>query len=375
MDGVTGIGGKGVGQSPRAPRAWRSRIALATVLALLVPLAAAGTARASVPQSFFGTVPWLSFQGADFQYLKQADVRNARTPFFWPSIEPSKGNFDWSATDRFVASLARANVRVLPFLNGSPSWVAGDVRKPPIRTKKAKKHWKKFVRACVLRYGPHGLFWTLHPTIPKVPITSWQIWNEQNSSDYFAPRAKPRAYAKLVRLARNAARSVDTHAKIVLGGMFGEPEPKKSMTAPRYLKKLYKVHGAKRLFNVVAVHPYAPTIPNLKHQMSALRKVIKRHHDNAKMWITEVGWGSAPPSKRWPLLKGVQGQKRMLKKAFRVMINNRRPWRLKRVYWFLWRDADPNSKVNCSFCKSSGLFTYDFKAKPAWKAFLDITQR
>jgi hypothetical protein len=375
MDRVNGTGGKGAQSSLRPLRSWRARIAAATALALIVPLAAAGVARASVPPSFFGTVPWLNFQGEDFQHLQEANVHNARTPFFWPSIEPSKRQFNWGPTDRFVGALATVHVRVLPFLNGSPSWVAGDSRKPPVRTKKAKKRWKQFVRACVMRYGPNGLFWVLHPTIPKVPITSWQIWNEQNSSDYFAPRANPKQYAKVVRLARNAARTADKHAKIVLGGMFGKPEPKGSMTAPHYLNKLYKVHGAKRLFNVVAVHPYSPTIHNLKHQMSALRTVIKRHHDNAKMWITEVGWGSAPPSKHWPLLKGVQGQKRMLKKAYHVLINNRKRWRLQRVYWFLWRDASPDAPVNCSFCKSSGLFTYDYKPKPAWQAFLDMTQR
>jgi hypothetical protein len=39
------------------------------------------------------------------------------------------------------------------------------------------------------------------------------------------------------------------------------------------------------------------------------------------------------------------------------------------------RDAAPNSAVNCSFCTSAGLFTYDFKPKPAWDAFLKIIQR
>lgn len=35
----------------------------------------------------------------------------------------------------------------------------------------------------------------------------------------------------------------------------------------------------------------------------------------------------------------------------------------------------PSAAVNCSFCKSSGLFTYDFKPKPSWQAFLNITHR
>jgi hypothetical protein len=344
-------------------------------LAILVPLVAAGGAAASVPRGFFGVVPWLTFQGADFQRLAQADVHNARTPFFWPTIEPSRGEFDWRGTDRFVGTLALYDVRVLPFLNGSPSWVAGDTRRPPLRSKKAKRAWKRFVKACVKRYGRKGRFWREYPDIPKVPITTWQIWNEQNNPNYFEPRPKPKAYAKLVRLASRAARSRDKRAKIVLGGMLGKPEEKHSMTASRFLSKFYRAKGAKRSFNVVAVHPYSPTVNNLERQMTKLHKVIKRRHDNAKMWITEMGWGSAPPSKDWPLLKGVEGQKKMLKKSFHVLIRNRKRWRLKRVYWFVWRDAAPDDKVNCSFCKSAGLFTYDFKAKPSWKAFLNLTQR
>ncbi len=375
MDGVGGTGGNGVRRCTRRRASRAPRLGALAAIALALALVLASGAQASVPQSFFGTVPWLGFQGDDFERLDQAHVRNARTPFFWPNIEPKHGQFNWNGTDRFVGTAALYHVRTLPFLNGSPSWVAGDVRDAPVRTKGAKKAWKEFVEACVERYGPNGTFWLLHPTIPKVPITAWQIWNEQNNTSYYGPRPNPRAYAKLVRLARNALRSVDSHATVVLGGMAGDAAPKYSMTARRFLAKLYRVKGGKRLFNVVAVHPYSATVHNMKRQISLLRRVIRRHHDNAKMWITEVGWGSAPKSDRWPLLKGPEGQKRILKKAFRVMLKHRKRWRLKRVYWFLWRDAAPDAPVNCSFCRSAGLFTYDFNPKPAWKAFLGFSRR
>jgi hypothetical protein len=373
-------GGKGAGPCTRPHGARRrgrgARLALIAALAIMVPLVtASGAAAKGVPRSFFGVVPWLEFQGADYQRLAQANVHNTRTPFYWPSIEPTRGSYNWKATDKFVGTLAQYHVRVLPFLNGSPSWVTSDARKPPLKSKKAKRHWKQFVKACVKRYGPKGKLWRIYPNIPKVPITTWQIWNEQNNSNYFAPKPKPKKYAKLVKLSRRAIHSKDKHGKIVLGGMFGKPEPKGSMTASKFLGKLYKSKGIKHSFNAVAVHPYAPSIHNLKKQMTKLHKVIKRKHDNAKMWITEMGWGSAPPKKKWPLLKGVHGQKRMLKKSFHMLIKHRKQWHLKRVYWFLWRDAAANAPTNCSFCKSAGLFHNDFQPKPAWNAFLHITHR
>jgi polysaccharide biosynthesis protein PslG len=381
MCAVDRIGGKGAGPYRRALRvrrpSRRARLVVVAVLAILVPLVSAGGASASVPRSFFGAVPWISFEGPDFQRLAEAKIHNTRTPFYWPTIQPGPHQFSWAATDEFVGKLAPYHVRVLPFLNGAPSWVthSNNPRKPPLSSKKARKRWKSFVKACVARYGRNGVFWDTHPNIPKVPITTWQIWNEPNNYKYFAPKAKPKKYAKLVKLAAHAARSKDRHAKIVLAGMDSDPTGKKSITSKKFLGKVYKSKGAKRSFNAVAVHPYAPTIRNLKKQMNALRKVIKRNHDNAKMWITEMGWGSAPPEKRWPLLKGVKGQKKILKKSYRVLIHNRKHWRLQRVYWFMWRDAAPDDEVNCSFCTSAGLFTHDFKPKPSWNAFLRITRR
>jgi hypothetical protein len=379
MDVGDRIGGKDVGPCRRPlvgrQRSRRARLALVAVLAIMVPFLTAGGAAAKVPQSFFGVVPWLTFQGQDYQRLEQAKVHNARTPFFWPSIEPTQGSYNWAATDKFVGTLALYHVRVLPFLNGSPSWVASDPRRPPLKSKKAKKHWKQFVKACVNRYGTHGKFWRLHPAIPKVPITAWQVWNEQNNTNYYAPRPNPKKYAKLVKLTHRAVRSRNHHAKIALGGMLGNPDPEHSMTASKFLGKLYKSKGIKRSFNAVAVHPYSATTHDLKSQMSKLHKVIRRHHDKAQMWITEMGWGSAPPSKKYPLLKGVEGQKKMLAKSYHLLLHHRKAWNLKRVYWFLWRDAAPAAHTNCSFCKSSGLFTYDFKPKPAWNAFLKITRR
>ena len=333
-----------------------------------------GGAAARVPPSFFGVNPWLSFEGTDFHRLQTAKVHNARTPFFWPTIEPSPGDFHWAATDRFVGTSAVVGVRTLPFLNGSPSWVTSDSRHAPVRSKKARKRWTRFVKAAVERYGRHGKYWRHHPNVPKLPITTWQVWNEENNSHYYSPRPSPRGYAQLVKLAHRAAKSVDRRAKIVIGGLPGHPKPKHSMNSPRFLSKLYHQKRIKRAFNAVAVHPYAPSINNLRRQLSSLHKVMRHHHDHGQIWITEMGWGSAHPSKRWPLLKGVHGQAKMLKRSFRLLLRHRKSWNVKRVYWCEWRDAAPDAPTNCSFCKSAGLFTYDFHPKPSWRAFLKFTR-
>ena len=75
----------------------------------------------------------------------------------------------------------------------------------------------------------------------------WQIWNEPNTSTWpIQPFAK--TYVALVRAARTAISRVDPGAKVVLAGM------------PNYswhdLETIYRVRGARRLFDVVAIHPY-----------------------------------------------------------------------------------------------------------------------
>jgi hypothetical protein len=352
-----------------------SRLALIAALAVMVPFMTAGQATAKVPRSFFGVVPWLEFQGADYQRLAQAKVHNARTPFYWPTIEPAQGTYNWRATDKFVGTLALFHVRVLPFLNGSPGWVTNDARRPPVKSKKAKRHWKQFIKACIKRYGRHGKFWRTHSDVPKVPITAWQIWNEPNLDNYFMAKKPERTYAKLVKVSDKAIGRADKHSKTVLAGLSGNPETKK-MAPQRFLKKFLKVRGIEKHFNAAALHPYAPSIKKFKKLLNGVHRAMKKKGAGKKqLWVTEMGWGSAPPEKGKPLLKGLEGQKQLLKKSFRMLLHKRKQFHIKHIYWFLWRDADPNGKTNCTFCKSSGLFRYDFSPKPSWKAFLRYSRR
>jgi hypothetical protein len=101
---------------------------------------------------------------------------------------------------------------------------------------------------------------------------------------------------------------------------------------------------------------------------------MRKHHDRrTDLWLTEVGWGSEKPSRRWPLNKGRRGQKRMLKKSFKLVLQKRREWQIKRLFWFDWRDPPSGRPVNCSFCGSAGLLNNRRQAKPAYRAFKRFT--
>ena len=155
-------------------------------------------------------------------------------------------------------ALVEHGIAPYPFLYGTPSWAADKDRRKcsgPVcaiyapKSAQTRAQFAAFAGAAADRYGVDGDFWKAPssavtglvtnapaedpppptadcpsrssarrppphrprrpppppPTEPPCgcseahPITTWQVWNEQNSPKYFAPEAKPNQYAKLVR--------------------------------------------------------------------------------------------------------------------------------------------------------------------------------
>ena len=88
---------------------------------------------------------------------------------------------DWSAYDKEVELAAEDDVRVMPFVWGSPEWVASEPSELPVKTSLAALGVAEVPpRSGPLRYGPEGEFWEDHTKLDYLPITHWEIWNEEN---------------------------------------------------------------------------------------------------------------------------------------------------------------------------------------------------
>jgi hypothetical protein len=290
--------------------------------------------------------------------------------------------FEWSSVDAIMATAATAGIEVLPYLYGAPTWavpsdpvIASHPPKfLPVRTGIQRVGWSRFLREAILRYGPRGSFWAENPSVPKRPIRTWQIWNEQNFK-YFVARPNPAEYGKLVNLSYEAVKAADPAAKIVLGGMFARPiealikrGPRQAYFATDFLMQMYKKSpGVKRKFHGVALHPYTGSYKRLPSYIEDLRQVLKANGDpNKGMWLTELGWSSQPAESANSFAKGRSGQARELRGAFTLLRNNQRKWNVKRVYWF----AVDDQAGSCNFCGGTGLFTEAFAPKPSWRAFV-----
>jgi hypothetical protein len=355
----------------------KSMIGVVAIVMGLVPSVLVGSAQAKVPRNFFAiddpfqTAP----RAKDLRRMHRGHVGWVHIGLEWADVEPRRGEFNWKRSDQIIGSLASRGIHVLPFVCQAPRYASAASNKPPIDSKSARKAWQGFLRAAVNRYGPDGEYWTKpglypaqHPDAPVVPVRRWQIWHQPNLKKNFAP-VSARRYAKLVRISDNAIHRADPRAKVILAGMLAYAKP----TAWRFLNRLYQQKGIKRDFDGVALHPFASNVRYQARALKRTRRVIKKHGDRrTPIWITELSWGSGS-AERFGLNKGLKGQARYLKQSFRMILDNRRRWHIKRVFWFRWRDDRGCSRdpLRCT----SGLFRASDEPKPAWRTFRKFSSR
>ncbi len=365
---------------------WGQAGLVVTALAVCV-LAAATAASAAVPKSFFGVVPQAPLTTADIDRMGQGKVGTLRFELFWAGVDPTAApnDYNWAGPDAIVGAAARNGIQPLPFIYSTPTWVAngldgfncGDSTCSPYAPKggAALDAWATFLRAVVRRYGPDGEFWSLNPTIPKLPIRAWQLLNEQNSPSFYKPKPNVKSYAKVLEAGHDAIAAEDPGAQVILGGMFGTPlgGRKPGIAAWDYLEKLYRVKGVKGWFDGVAAHPYGASLKGkVIPQLDLFRDEMKDARDkNTGLWITELGWASGGPKN--PLNRGKAGQAQRLREAFKYFKKKRRKLKIQTVEWYSWRDNSAGDVGLCEWCPYSGLFTESLAPKPSWDAFTKFT--
>ncbi len=360
-----------------------SPIALVLV-ALAASLSVAPVAVASRSE-FFGIVQGQfnargQLDGQDLNRMAAKGVGTNRFELGWKSVVKRQGSFHWAPSDRFIGALALRGIRAAPFVWGSPKWVATNPGSPPIDTAAHRHGWENFLKAAVARYGPGGDYWgtpyhrRYGARATPLPVRSWQVWNEPSLKKYFNPGGSDsqavKKYAQLLRISHDAIKSRDRSAQIVLAGNPGYP-PDGGFRAWGFLDRLYQIPGVKDDFDVAALHPYASTAWDLGQEVRLFHAAMSEHGDgDTPLWLTEFGWGSAPPD-RFGINQGPAGQANRLRDSFNLILRNRAAWNVQRVFWFLWRDPAPDSSFarRCSFCGSAGLLRHDRSTKAAYAAY------
>jgi Beta-galactosidase len=216
----------------------------------------------------------------------------------------------------------------------------------------------------------------LNPSLPPCqctverPIMTWQVWNEQNSPKYFAPKVSVSSYAKMLKSTGNAIHAAVPGTDVILGGMWGPDTAKKVVLPVRdYLTKLYKVKGIEKTFDSIALHPYSSSADGALDALKVAEQVVNKSGDRkVGSWITEIGWASGGP-KDEPFNKGKTGQGKILKQAYKGFNKKKGKYNLRGIYWYSWRDK-PGGDLICTWCGHAGLRAKNGTAKPAWNAFV-----
>jgi polysaccharide biosynthesis protein PslG len=361
----------------------RHRAVIATLLALLISLSAAAGAQA-VPKTFFGTMPQTGLSSTDIDHMGQARVGTLRLGIDWASTDPTPGDdYNFGGFDALVKAAAQQGITVLPYVAGTPGWVAdmegakcdvGGNRCGTFapHTQAGLAAFQTFMSDLARRYGPNGIFWQQNPGIPEQPFDAWQIWNEQNSPTFYEPKPNVKRYAKLLKAADAGLNSVDPSAEVLVGGMFGTPlgGRKPGITSWDFLAKLYHVKGSKKYFDGVSIHPYAAKLSKVQFQVDQIRDAMKAARDTrTDIWITELGWASSGPTN--PLVRGRRGQAERLTEAFNYFLSKRRAFHLQTVIWYSWQDT--TDRGPCEWCAGSGLLDRNGNEKPSYDAYTDFT--
>src|SRR3954452_3802023 len=204
----------------------RRVVPLVPLLAASLALAAPGAAVArTTPRGFFGVMvngvldtPTVNL-GNESANMRRAGVESERFEIAWDLVEPTQGRFDFGAIDRKVAAPARNRIDVLGLVVRTPNWAAS-VPGQPFSPPRDPATYAAFLRTLVGRYGPRGSFWSANPSLPRVPVRHWQIWNEPNIAiNFVGVRSWPATYARLLRAAYRAVHGADGGAKVVMAGL------------------------------------------------------------------------------------------------------------------------------------------------------------
>jgi polysaccharide biosynthesis protein PslG len=349
-------------------RSLTAALACGLGLVLAAPAAAQQDFVGLASDDVFGGSP--SYRSSNLARQRSAGVGLLRQNFDWASIERSRGRYSFAYHDEYVAAVARAGIRILPVLYNAPSFHSSAPRRGARRGlyfPRRAASMGRFAAALVRRYGPSGSFWRANPGVPKLPIRSWQIWNEPNLQVYSQPRPSARRYTRLLRTVARYIKKADSRAEVVTAGL----PPSKLKTAirlERFLKGMYRA-GAKRGFDTLAVNAYAVNSRDLSRTVRRVRRIMRRYRDRgARVWITELGWATGGPRHRFNVGSAGQGQR--IQSTFGWIARNRARYKLRGLVYFQWRDQRPYPPAyKDMWGLHTGLLTLGGQAKSALSAF------
>jgi len=284
----------------------------------------------------------------------------------WEILQPGPGAFVQHHVDQLnarVAELKARGIKVLVVVHQSPRWAsgAGGVAPPS---------------------DPATFGSFMGGLAARVPAAdAWELWNEPNSTGFFAGAPDAARYAAMLRAAYPAIKAAQPSDVVVTGGLNGNDTD--------FVAALY-ANGAQGAFDAIGVHTDTACLldhPDRYYRDTAgriarftftgyreIHQLMADHGDGAKpIWMTEIGWNTQSTKPRSCNVGDSAGKKRLgvsrkqqarfLRAAYRCIAND--PY-IGVALWFGMQDIPRNVTRHAA---GFGLYGRNGKAKPAAREF------
>ena len=342
----------------------RIRLAAIVWLLSLVVLAPVSASASTRIQYGIQDDAWLLYgpesPAQRIQILQRLGVDIVRLTLRWDAVaqgvpadprDPADPAYTWDLYDPILQRLHDAHIPVVISLWGTPSWANGD--QSPNYLPDDTTSLASFAYAASTKYP-----W----------ITRWTIWNEPNARIFLIPNS-PRLYVtRLLNPAFRALKSANPR-NLVAGGV---TSPRKTPSTLSPIAWIRGMHAAHALLDAYAQNPYpvrpgeTPTSGGCWRctdvTMATLPKLITEVRRNfgsrTRIWLTEYGYNSKPPSKWLGVSNSLQARY-VGEAALRTYLAPR----VDMLIHFLVRD-EPNA-----LRWTSGVLTSRGKVKPSFNAF------
>ncbi len=247
--------------------------------------------------------------GTEQDVAAETGVSWLREDIEWAGIEPTKGEWNWTATDRLIGEAAERGLTILPILDASPCWAvpSGTASEDCGRTfPESNADFGEFAAHATARYGPGGTFWKAHPGLSEAyALRYWEVWNEPYYGYFTNEDVDPAKYAALYKAAVVAGRAANSATRYLVestndASVSTEVSPTGFVNWPAAMVEAEPSIG--NYIDGIAIHPYPGShnpdyLPNNGTDASFKNTniIYERWRElgvNKPIWITEVGYSS-----------------------------------------------------------------------------------
>lgn len=311
--------------------------------------------------------------------IRRTGVGWVRLDLSWADVQPGSAKVHhWKRFDRVVSAAHAHHLDLLPTLAYTPAWA----RPRGCHTDKcapaSDAAFARFAKSAVTRYRARG-------------VHTWEIWNEENTAGFWAPKPDAAAYSSLLLKTTAAIRVADRHAVVISGGLTATLNRPGAMDTRTFLRRMCQ-HGVNRVVDGIGYHPY--TFPFLASQHTtegtawdkigrtsvSFESILRSFRTpNLPIWITEYG---APTGGPGAVSDGTPRsitsdtdhvtQKRQAQIAVDAVTTTSRSRHIAALMWYADRDLATRGQRGGDANSNEGYFgllTARGKKKPGYDSF------